>query len=43
MRMTIERFNDTYIKPYIMVKQEDRAMKIVKHNEEIQVIFKFYS
>ncbi|KAI1713202.1 sodium/hydrogen exchanger family domain-containing protein [Ditylenchus destructor] len=36
MRMTIERFNDTYIKPYIMVKQEDRAMKIVKHNEEIQ-------
>lgn len=37
MRMVIERFNDTYIKPYIMIKNEAKAMKIVKHNEEIQV------
>uniref|UniRef100_A0A915DB13 Sodium/hydrogen exchanger n=1 Tax=Ditylenchus dipsaci TaxID=166011 RepID=A0A915DB13_9BILA len=37
MRMIIERFNDTYIKPYIMVEQDAKLMKIVKHNEDIQV------
>lgn len=37
MRMVIERFNDKYIKPYIMIKNEAKVMKIVKHNEEIQV------
>jgi hypothetical protein len=35
--MIIERFNDKYIQPYIMVNPENRAMKIVRHHEEIQV------
>lgn len=37
--MRIEKFNDKYIKPYIMNKHEVRSMKIVKHNEELQVSF----
>ena len=35
--MTLERFNDKYIKPYIMVEPENNAMRILRHNEEIQV------
>lgn len=35
--MRIELFNDTYIKPYIMNKQEKKIMKIVNYNEQIQV------
>jgi hypothetical protein len=35
--MTIERFDDRYLRPFITLQPEDRAMKIVKYNEEIQV------
>jgi len=35
--MTIERFNDRYLRPFITLQSEDRGMKIVKYNEEIQV------
>uniref|UniRef100_A0A915MJR7 Cation/H+ exchanger domain-containing protein n=1 Tax=Meloidogyne javanica TaxID=6303 RepID=A0A915MJR7_MELJA len=36
-RMTIERFNDKYLRPFITLQPEDRGMKLVKYNEEIQV------
>ncbi|KAF7638104.1 Sodium/hydrogen exchanger [Meloidogyne graminicola] len=36
-RMTIERFNDKYIRPFITLQPEDKGMKLVKYNEEIQV------
>uniref|UniRef100_A0A914E8X8 Sodium/hydrogen exchanger n=1 Tax=Acrobeloides nanus TaxID=290746 RepID=A0A914E8X8_9BILA len=36
-RLTLERLNQKYIQPYLMVKQVDKGMKLVEHNEEIQV------
>uniref|UniRef100_A0A183CAB3 Sodium/hydrogen exchanger n=1 Tax=Globodera pallida TaxID=36090 RepID=A0A183CAB3_GLOPA len=36
-RMKLERYNKKYIKPFIMLNPNDKEMKIVRHNEEIQV------
>ncbi|KAL3097758.1 hypothetical protein niasHS_000493 [Heterodera schachtii] len=36
-RMKLERYNKKYVKPFIMLNPNDKEMKIVRHNEEIQV------